>query len=1526
MAAAGAIAPIIGQAVRAANTVITYTNTAGGALDLNTNWSGQTEPGIGNDALINGTTTSGLTSFTLNSSPETFGSLNDTNTSPITITGNKALTLGAASGDNGDSISGNTGDLIYVASGSTLNYGGTGGITLGQAGNFDFVGTGNISAPINDGGFGFTKMGSGTLTLSGNNSSFTGALTAETGTISLTGSVGAAPGSNTSALTLGGGTFSFAKTGTNTQSFGTTNISAGASVINNSVSTDTLALGNLSASTGATVDFTTLTGNVTTITANSSGGILGGWATTGGGANWAASAGNGTAAGAITGLTSGMSTTVGIGNSSSSYSALTGVASNIDVTGNAAITGGAISVNSLRFNSSTAYTLTLTGNNTIATGGILVTPSATNGGTITGGNLTSGSGKLVIVGTQALTISSTITNNGSTAEALVYSDSATSALSGANTYSGGTYINNGGINISTSATAFGTGTIYLGSTGDANTITVRANSVNPANAIVVNPGGTRIIGPGNGNAISYTGNITFNGGATLTLRTYNGNILVSGNLSGTGNLLFSDDTTRAASETVSGPVNIAGTITNAVPGSELVNISGNIGSNVTSVTQNSAAGSFILSGTNTFQSATDTTGYLDFQKLASLPSAAPVTIAAAGGLILGVGGATGFSSADVDDLFSSTSAGDLANVTINSASAVGLDTTGGNFTYNTQQTTTRLFIKNGANTLTLGASDTFGGLSSPNNSPNVGSINFSGTTLTLNVASGSPSYAGNLTGNGTLVKAGNGTQTLSGTGTYTGPTVISAGTLYNSGGLALLDSSSVTVNGTGLLEVLKITSHQNESTIFASGVVLQGTGGITNNSGADSSFVMDRANTYTGKTTFAGAALYNAGIGSTYDVNGNQTSGAFGVNSAVVFTGIGGETLRLSGFSNQVGSLAGTVNGYGGVELNNATLTVGGDNTSTSFTGQIGNNYLNGGDVNEAGSTTQTPGGNLTKIGNGTLTLAANGTTTAAGSYEGTTTIQGGILSINLLGTSGYQNQTLTATNNSATATVTNASLLSVGEYVYDAQGLPAGEHITAINTGNNTITLSAVVAGNSGNYSADFGYLSSIGISGNAAANLVLDGGTLQYTGAATSTDRLFTVGSNESGGATGTLDASGTGALNFTNTGPLAYGTTGQARTLVLTGNNTGNNTLTPAIGDNGVSVALTKTGNGTWVLAGTNSYSGATTVSAGTLIAGVASVANVNGAFGLNSAVTVANVSGATLALNNFNNQIGSLSGGGGTGGAVTLGNATLTDVQTTTTTFAGTVSGAGGGVTMAGNGTLFLVGANNYTGTTAITSGTLSATNFTGPVTVGTGAASSGTIAVGADTTTPGTLTSASTHTWEGGGTYQVKINDAGNATDMSAAGPGVAGSSTGWDLITMSGLSTANTGSTSFLIKLLSPSGATGSFNDNSPYDWTIAQFPDTATTNIGNGTVLATTDTSGNPVISSAFALDTSNFVTANGSAGTGTYQLELVDNGTSDLLEIQYSGYTPAPEPGTAMLVLAGGLPMLTQRRRRRRAERPNT
>jgi autotransporter-associated beta strand protein len=131
----------------------------------------------------------------------------------------------------------------------------------------------------------------------------------------------------------------------------------------------------------------------------------------------------------------------------------------------------------------------------------------------------------------------------------------------------------------------------------------------------------------------------------------------------------------------------------------------------------------------------------------------------------------------------------------------------------------------------------------------------------------------------------------------------------------------------------------------------------------------------------------------------------------------------------------------------------------------------------------------------------------------------------------------------------------------------------------------------------ANGGSNSSIGASPNALGNLILNGGTLRYTGAAVSTNRLFSLQASSS------IDASGTGAVNFTNTGAMGFNSSTADKTLTLTGNNIGANTLAAVIGNNTGPTSITKTGTGTWVLSGlsataASNYSGATIIDNGTL----------------------------------------------------------------------------------------------------------------------------------------------------------------------------------------------------------------------------------------------------------------------------------------------------------------------------------------
>ena len=316
-------------------------------------------------------------------------------------------------------------------------------------GGMDFVVSGAITSTSADG---ITKSGPGTMLLCSLANSYSGGTTANGGVLQLTGSL-----NPVTSLTVGGGAFSYANTASNaTQTVNNLTVNAGASAVNSTVSSGTLNLGAIARNVGGTVDFTT-TGTVTTTTANSTNGILGGYATSGG-TTWAVSGSSGTSA--ITGLAAGsyVSDTWASGN-------------NTTVTAGSNAADNNATTNSLRFNSSAADTVTLSGANVISSGGILVTSNVgSNLSTISGGTLEGASGKdLVVIQNNnnaggGLTIASVIANDGS-ATALTKSGAGTLTLAANNTYTGTTYINAGTVSLANtgalggSAINFGGGTL-----------------------------------------------------------------------------------------------------------------------------------------------------------------------------------------------------------------------------------------------------------------------------------------------------------------------------------------------------------------------------------------------------------------------------------------------------------------------------------------------------------------------------------------------------------------------------------------------------------------------------------------------------------------------------------------------------------------------------------------------------------------------------------------------------------------------------------------------------------------------------------------------------------------------------------------------------------------------------------------------------------------------------------------------------------------------------------------------------------
>ncbi|GHU41963.1 hypothetical protein AGMMS50289_05950 [Betaproteobacteria bacterium] len=135
------------------------------------------------------------------------------------------------------------------------------------------------------------------------------------------------------------------------------------------------------------------------------------------------------------------------------------------------------------------------------------------------------------------------------------------------------------------------------------------------------------------------------------------------------------------------------------------------------------------------------------------------------------------------------------------------------------------------------------------------------------------------------------------------------------------------------------------------------------------------------------------------------------------------------------------------------------------------------------------------------------------------------------------------------------------------------------------------------------------------------------------------------------------------------------------------------------------LTKDGAGKLTLSDTNTYSGVTTINAGTL------ALSGNGSIEDSSGVTLANVSGAIFDISSVGGSgttIKGLIGGGASGGNVTLDSKNLTVNNGGANSYGGVISG-NGSLTKDGAGTLMLSNTNNYDGGTTVNAGLINFAN-------------------------------------------------------------------------------------------------------------------------------------------------------------------------------------------------------------------------
>ncbi|MBY5569586.1 autotransporter domain-containing protein [Rhizobium leguminosarum] len=477
---------------------------------------------------------------------------------------------------------------------------------------------------------------------------------------------------------------------------------------------------------------------------------------------------------------------------------------------------------------------------------------------------------------------------------------------------------------------------------------------------------------------------------------------------------------------------------------------------------------------------------------------------------------------------------------------------------------------------------------------------------------------------------------------------LSSGSVFD---LTTYDASLNSLNGTGLIGTTGAMSIGSGS---YSGAIVAG-GGLT----------------ISGYFYWSGEAQ---GV-SSIDVLSGATLEADGGNVFEDSTNLGLDGALRINKSETIGSLTGA----GTVDVaNNAILSVGADNSSTTFNGVMSGQ------------------GGLTKTGTGTFTLSDRQT------YTGATTVSAGTLRL----TSG---NALSAASDLEVRTGAQLDMTGFNQAVASLTGggnILLGSASLAIGSSGASTSFFGAISGSGSVTKTGTGTLSLFGNNGFSGRMNVLEGtlSALSSTslGDGSATNILTLDGS--------TLQANG--AIASPAARGVVIGSTGGTV-------NTNGNAVTFAGTVSGAG-RLTKTGAGTLTLSGSNTRSGETDVDQGRL-----AVLNGN-ALADNARVTLADVAGAGLDIS-ASETIGSLSGGGSSGGDVSLVNAATLTVghDDSSSTFGGSITGDGS-IIKTGSGLFQLTGNSIYTGGTDVLDGTLSVNgSLTGVVNIGSGARLQGT---------------------------------------------------------------------------------------------------------------------------------------------------------------------------------------------------------
>jgi|GEM_PF-5865539 len=410
----------------------------------------------------------------------------------------------------------------------------------------------------------------------------------------------------------------------------------------------------------------------------------------------------------------------------------------------------------------------------------------------------------------------------------------------------------------------------------------------------------------------------------------------------------------------------------------------------------------------------------------------------------------------------------------------------------------------------------------------------------------------------------------------------------------------------------------NDSTAAALTVNAQitddGTVPISLTTSGSGTTILNAANTYSGPTTIDSGTL--------------SLGNAAALPSAGTIHISKGATLDMGGNNVTIESLngAGTVDNNNPNNTGNYTLTLGSNNSNSTFNGAI---------QDSVGTLA------LVKNGSGTVTLGG------ANTFSGGLTLNGGTLNLNNVSAAGVGTLTVNAGSVDMTPAVTeldnnlqlNGGTINLSNEFMIVHGAIDVTGSTVINTGNEVVYFAGAFSGN-GTLNLTSSYVPTFESSfANFTGTVNLGANNMDFRlfggfyGSAAATFNLGTGKSTLDAGkiyyndtiALGSLDGGAQTGLTGSTTVGLSFGYS-------IGGNNQNSNFAGVISDGSGSPTFVTKVGSGTLTLSGANTYTGATTISAGTLLVdgSITSATSVNAGatLGGNGSISAAVSSAGTI----------------------------------------------------------------------------------------------------------------------------------------------------------------------------------------------------------------------------------------------------------------------------------------------------------